>query len=89
MATKWRKLGRGLDQQDGMLTTLAKAFPNNSEKCLSALLTIFVNSSGQSATAQWKSILKALSKDLVGEKQLADRLTKKYGSNVKVVAGED
>ena len=89
MATKWRKLGRGLDQKDEMLITLGKALANNSEKCLAAVLTIFFSTSGLSGTAQWKSIIKALGKDLVGEKQLADRLVKKYGSNVKIVAGED
>ena len=91
IAIKWRKLGRALDQTDSTLATLATALGKDSSKCLSALLVIVFNStstSGYSGAAQWKSMLKALSKDIVGEKGLADSLVKKYGSNVRIVSGE-
>ena len=91
IATKWRKLGRALDQTDSTLATLATALGKDSSKCLSALLVIVFNStstSGYSGAAQWKSMLKALSKDIVGEKGLADSLVKKYGSNVRIVSGK-
>ena len=84
VATKWRKLGQGLGQNASTLKEIAAANSNNSEKCLSAVLTKWNESKKSSSQAPWKTLCKALSKDSVGEKVLADGLMEKYGTNVKI-----
>ena len=86
VATKWRKLGRGLGQNDATLEEISATNGNNPEKCLSAVLTK-QNKTGKFSSWSWKALCKALSKDTMGEKPLADSLLKKYGSNVKIVGG--
>ena len=86
VATKWRKLGRGLGQNDATLEEISATNGNNPEKCLLAVLTK-QNKTGKFSSWSWKALCKALSKDTMGEKPLADSLLKKYGSNVKIVGG--
>ena len=84
VATKWRKLGRSLNFDDSNLQQIAASNGNDPVNCLSALLAKWNESKKSSATLPWKTLCKALGKDFVGEKVLAERLMEKYGSNVKI-----
>ena len=87
-ATKWRKFGRALNQPTAALESFAKELGNDPEKCLSCVLkNLFSNKTGMTGTWPWKSLLRELNRDYVGEKELAQRLKDKYGTNVKVVLG--
>ena len=90
VATKWRKLGRGLNQQDKTLEQISAENSNNPEKCLSAVLKKWhtVEAGGRAANVSlWMALLKTLRKDVIGEKSLADSLQEKYGTSVKIIPG--
>ena len=87
VATKWHKLGHGLGQIDLTIEQISAENGNIPEKCLSSLLKKCHTERGKSDVWLWNTLLKTLRRDVVGEKPLADRLSEKYGINVKVVSG--
>ena len=91
VATKWRKLGRGLNQQDATIEQISAQNGNSPERCLSAVLktwhTVAATGGKVAGVSLWMSLLKTLRKDVIGEKTLADSLQDKYGINVKIVPG--
>ena len=84
VATKWRKLGQALGQNASTLKEIATANSNNPDKCLSAVLAKWNENVKSGSQVPWKTLCKALSKDTMGEKVLADSLIEKYGTQVKI-----
>ena len=89
VATKWRKLGRGLNQLNTTLEQISARNGNDPEKCLSAILKKWYAYSGKREGMMFKELLKVLRKDMIGERTLADSLEEKYGLSVEILTGEE